>query len=239
MTVADEVDDVDVMRVNHHGSDHSSNATFINQLDPEVSIISVGDDNTYGHPRQTVMDLLLATSDVYLTERGDPTTDIGDAVVAGTVVVKTSDGASYTVNGVAYTATEPVRTDADGDGYFAEVDPNDSDAGVIPEPNGGCDEVYQYCGVSQPDPPTVTEAKAGKKSITTYWDTSQTVDGYNVYRAETPGGPYTLIASGLPDNYYYWKNTGLTSGVTYYYVMTSVVDGVESAYSNEVSATAK
>ena len=239
VTVADEVDDVDVMRVNHHGSDHSSNATFINQLDPEVSIISVGDDNTYGHPRQTVMDLLLATSDVYLTERGDPTTDIGDAVVAGTVVVKTSDGASYTVNGVAYTATEPVRTDADGDGYFAEVDPNDSDAGVIPEPNGGCDEVYQYCGVSQPDPPTVTEAKAGKKSITTYWDTSQTVDGYNVYRAETPGGPYTLIASGLPDNYYYWKNTGLTSGVTYYYVMTSVVDGVESAYSNEVSATAK
>ncbi|MBI4730746.1 MAG: lamin tail domain-containing protein, partial [Chloroflexi bacterium] len=67
LSVAPEVGDVDVYRVNHHGSDHSNNPTFINQLDPEVSIISVGDDNTYGHPRQPVMDLLLATSDVYLT----------------------------------------------------------------------------------------------------------------------------------------------------------------------------
>jgi fibronectin type 3 domain-containing protein len=62
------------------------------------------------------------------------------------------------------------------------------------------------------------------------------VDYYNVYRSEAGGGPYALVAPQLPDNYYYWKDTGLTSGVTYYYVMTSVIGGVESDYSNEVSA---
>jgi beta-lactamase superfamily II metal-dependent hydrolase len=235
LSAALDVGDVDVLRVNHHGSDHSSNATFVNQLDPEVSIISVGDDNTYGHPRQPVMDLVLSTSDVYMTERGDPTTDIGDAVVAGDIVIKTSNGTDYTVNGTNYVAMDPSRTDGDGDGYFVEVDPNDGDDSIQPEPNGGCNPTYQYCDGGQVDPPTITSTKAGRKSITVYWDTSQTVDYYNLYRSETAGGPYTLIETNLPDNYYYWKDGGLTSGVTYYYVMTSVIGGEESDYSNEVS----
>jgi len=240
LSAAAEIGDVDVLKVNHHGSDHSSNATFINQLDPEVSIISVGDDNTYGHPRQPVMDLLLATSDVYMTERGELTTDIGDAVVAGDIVIKTSDGLTYTVNGVSYTATEPARLDTDGDGYFFEVDPNDGDPASQPAPNGGCDDVYQYCGVvTLPDAPTITSVDAGKKSLTVNWDTSQTVDTYNIYRAEVSGGPYTLVAPNLPDSYYYWKNTGLTSGVEYFYVMTAVVGSLESNYSNEMSGIPK
>jgi beta-lactamase superfamily II metal-dependent hydrolase len=236
LSAAAEIGDVDVLKVNHHGSDHSSNATFVNQLDPEVAVISVGDGNTYGHPRQPVMDLLLATSDVYLTERGELTTDIGDAVVAGDIVIKTSDGLTYTVNGVNYTATEPVRVDTDGDGYFVEVDPNDGDPASQPAPNGGCDDVYQYCGtVVLPDAPVITSIDRGKKSLTVNWDTSQTVDYYNIYRAEVTGGPYTLVAPNLPDNYYFWKNTGLTSGVEYFYVMTAVIGGVESNYSNEMS----
>ncbi|GKX27523.1 hypothetical protein SH1V18_00030 [Vallitalea longa] len=142
-SVAKEIGDVDVYLVNHHGSDHSSNSTFINQLDPEVSIISVGDGNTYGHPRQSVMDLVLATSDVYLTERGEPTTNIGNSVVCGDVVIKTSDGINYTVNNNYYVATDPSRIDNDGDGYFIEVDPNDGDDSLVPLPKGGLDPLYQ------------------------------------------------------------------------------------------------
>lgn len=142
LSAAKEVGDVDIYRVNHHGSDHSSSPTFVNQLDPEVSVISVGDANTYGHPRQSVMDLLLATSNVYLTERGEPTTNIGNAVVGGDIVV-TTDGTTYTVNGKSYTSTDPIRPDSDGDGYFDEVDPNDSNPGVIPDYYGGFDPVYQ------------------------------------------------------------------------------------------------
>lgn len=142
LSVAKEVGDVDVFRVNHHGSDHSNSATFVNQLDPEVSIISVGDNNTYGHPRQSVMDLLLLTSDVYMTERGDLTTDIGSSVVAGDIVIIT-DGITYTVNDTIYTAIDPIRIDLDGDGYFAEVDPDDNNPSIWPLPNGGYDLIYQ------------------------------------------------------------------------------------------------
>lgn len=142
LSTAKEVGDVDVYRVNHHGSDHSNNTTFVNQLDPEVSIISVGNDNTYGHPRQSVMDTILPTSDVYLTERGDVTTNIGSAVVGGHIVVITN-GSTYTVNGTNYTALDPIRSDVDGDGYFIEVDPNDGSSLSIPAPYGGYDPIYQ------------------------------------------------------------------------------------------------
>lgn len=148
LSTAPEVGDVDVYKVNHHGSSHSSSATFVNQLDPEVSIVTVGNGNTYGHPTQPVIDRLLATSIVYMTERGDTSTNIGSAIVAGHIVIKTSNGSIYTVNGTSYTATEPLRSDADGDGYFAEVDPADNNPGTIPSPNGGCGPTYQTCSVA-------------------------------------------------------------------------------------------
>lgn len=223
--------DVDVLKANHHGSDHSNSITFVNQLDPEVSIISVGDGNTYGHPRQTVMDRLNATSQVYMTERGDTSTNIGSAIVGGNIVVKTSDGINYTVNGDPYIATEPVRIDADGDGFFAEVDSNDGNSSIQPQPNGGVDPAYQpYI------PPQVTGATTGTGSITVNWNTSQTVDYYNIYRSTTSGGPYTLVGTNIPDSYSSWTDTGVTSGTTYYYVMTSVIEGIVSGYSNEVSS---
>lgn len=143
LSAALEVGDVDVYLANHHGSDHSNNTTFVNQLDPEVSIVSVGDSNTYGHPRQSVMDLLLATSDVYMTEHGDPTTNTGSAIIGGDIVIKTSDGTTYTVNGNSYTATNPTRIDSDGDGYFIEVDPDDGSKNTTPQPNGGYNTIYQ------------------------------------------------------------------------------------------------
>lgn len=225
------VGDVDVYRANHHGSDHSNNSIFVNQLDPEVSVVSVGSDNTYGHPRQTVMDLLNATSQVYMTEHGDPTTNTGSAKVLGNIVVKTSDGINYTVNGDAYAATEPVRTDIDGDGFFAEVDPNDGSSSVQPQPNGGIDPQYQpYI------PPVVTGTTVGSGSVTVSFNTAQVVDYYNLYRSTVNGGPYTLVKANIPDIDSSWTDTGLTGGTTYYYVMTSVIKGIESSYSNQLSA---
>ncbi len=143
--VARLVGDVDVYRANHHGSDHSSNATFVAQLAPRVSIISVGDGNPFGHPRQATLDRLSAAGAVYLTERGDLKTRLRGARVAGHVVVRSSDGVSYTVNGDPYVARDPSRVDADGDGYFREADPDDAASAVVPAPRGGCDPMYQPC----------------------------------------------------------------------------------------------
>ncbi len=144
--VARLVGDVDVIKVSHHGSEHSSNATFLAQLDPEVAIISCGNGNTYRHPSQATVDRLLGTSAVYLTERGEPRTRIGNARVGGNVVLRSADGSNYTVNDDAFVATDPVRVDADGDGFFREADPDDASANVLPNPNGGCDPMYQLCG---------------------------------------------------------------------------------------------
>jgi hypothetical protein len=142
--VARGLPDVDVYRADHHGSEHSSNPTLLAQLQPEVSIVSAGDGNPYGHPAPATVERLSTSGVVYLTERGaiDPG---GPVRVAGPIVLRTVDGRTYTVNGDLYIATDPVRVDADGDGYFRQADPDDTDASIIPALRGGCDPLYQPC----------------------------------------------------------------------------------------------
>jgi beta-lactamase superfamily II metal-dependent hydrolase len=145
MHVARRLPDMDVYRVSHHGSDHSSSETLLAQIDPEVSVISVGNTNPYGHPRQGVVDRLLTRGSVYLTERGDPRTKLGQAQVVGDVVLRTSDGARYTVAGTEFVATDPARVDSDGDGYFREADPDDAKPAAVPSSRGGCGPRHQIC----------------------------------------------------------------------------------------------
>lgn len=54
--VAPIVGDLEILRINHHGSDTSSNQTFLETLAPELAVISVGGSNTFGHPTQEVLD---------------------------------------------------------------------------------------------------------------------------------------------------------------------------------------
>ena len=39
---------LEVLRVNHYGSNHSPNQALLDALSPSVSIFSVGDNNTFG-----------------------------------------------------------------------------------------------------------------------------------------------------------------------------------------------
>jgi hypothetical protein len=143
--VAPAVGDVDVYRVNHHGSAFSSNPTWLGQLAPRVSIVSVGADNPHGHPDPGTLQRLLSTGAVYLTGRGDRRTPLGAARVVGEVVLSSADGHGFSVAGDAYQARDPDRTDGDGDGYFREVDPDDARADLRPPPFGGCDPRWQRC----------------------------------------------------------------------------------------------
>lgn len=50
-----EVSKTTVLKVAHHGSDTSSSEEFLEKVDPEIAVISVGEGNTYNHPNQTVI----------------------------------------------------------------------------------------------------------------------------------------------------------------------------------------
>lgn len=47
--------DVDVLKVGHHGSNTSSSEKFLNQVLPEISIISVGEGNSYNLPKDKIL----------------------------------------------------------------------------------------------------------------------------------------------------------------------------------------
>ncbi|HZP81421.1 MAG TPA: S8 family serine peptidase, partial [Chthonomonadaceae bacterium] len=84
-----------------------------------------------------------------------------------------------------------------------------------------------------PAAPTNLKATANSSSVSLQWSASAGATSYNVKRATTSGGPYTVIASGLTTTSY--VNSGLTNGTTYYYVVTAF-NSNGSADSQEVSA---
>ncbi|SFP19517.1 S-layer homology domain-containing protein [Salibacterium halotolerans] len=65
--------EADILKAGHHGSNTSSSAPFIEEVDPEATILSYGEDNQHGHPVESVVDRLRnAGSDIYSTaEEGD------------------------------------------------------------------------------------------------------------------------------------------------------------------------
>ena len=65
-----ELPDMELMIVGHHGSKTSSDPAFLDAIQAEDAIISVGRNNSYGHPAwQTLMHLQMAGCNVYRTDR--------------------------------------------------------------------------------------------------------------------------------------------------------------------------
>ena len=58
---------IDFLKVGHHGSNTSSSKHFINQIKPKYSLISVGKNNRYGHPKEEVLNNL-EQSKIYRTD---------------------------------------------------------------------------------------------------------------------------------------------------------------------------
>lgn len=59
--------DIDFLKAGHHGSNTSSSEKFINSINPKYSLISVGKNNRYGHPKESVLDTL-SNSKIYRTD---------------------------------------------------------------------------------------------------------------------------------------------------------------------------
>ncbi len=92
--------DMDVYKVSHHGSKNSSTQGFLDAITPEVSVISVGSTNAYGHPADEVIHRLIGVGS-YMYQTGDVpgvSLDGYGETANGSFLVET-DGFSYTVSG--------------------------------------------------------------------------------------------------------------------------------------------
>ncbi|GAA0084632.1 ComEC/Rec2 family competence protein [Clostridium sp. CTA-7] len=70
----------DVLKIGHHGSSSSTSKNFFTAVNPSITVISVGNDNSYGHPTNKVLSIIEETF-IYRTDKD------------GTIVI-TSDGNS-------------------------------------------------------------------------------------------------------------------------------------------------
>lgn len=74
--------DIDLLKIGHHGSESSASNEFLQRLDPEYAVISVGTQGEHGHPRKECLDRLATYNDgkgqlgieVYMTK------DYGDII---------------------------------------------------------------------------------------------------------------------------------------------------------------
>ena len=102
---------------------------------------------------------------------------------------------------------------------------------AIPSFSGLGQEVAQSASPQSPD------AKPKAHSVKLNWKASTSiVVGYNVYRAEKPGRPFTKLNSApiLKTNY---EDTGVRAGHTYYYKVAAVdAKGKESESTAQIQA---
>jgi len=85
-----------------------------------------------------------------------------------------------------------------------------------------------------PIAPTGLTASAGNAQVSLNWAPAAGATSYDIYRGTSSGGE-TLLASGVATTSY--TSTGLTNGSTYYYEVSAVNAGGQSALSSPVSAT--
>jgi len=99
-SIAPYAGDVDVYKVSHHGSSTSSSQSLLNYLKPEVSVIPVGDGNSYGHPSSTTVTRLVNNNSyIYQTETGSAPPPVGEGEVANGNFKIVTGGYFYTISG--------------------------------------------------------------------------------------------------------------------------------------------
>lgn len=67
--IKDKLKNIDYLSVPHHGSKYSSSEQFINTVNPKVSVISSGKNNSYGHPHNETLERLESVdTSIYRTD---------------------------------------------------------------------------------------------------------------------------------------------------------------------------
>ncbi len=125
-------------------------------------------------------------------------------------------------------AIESAKLDADGDGVKDQNDPADADPCKPNAKSAACAPAVK--------PPATVRALRGPRRITLVWNNVKGAEKYNIYVSRQPN--IVIGAAGVTQ---YTKQTppfqltNLTPGERYYFAVTTVANGKESALSQEVS----
>jgi fibronectin type 3 domain-containing protein len=91
--------------------------------------------------------------------------------------------------------------------------------------------------ISVPNAPTLSWWFAGASIVSLFWDSNgdgnSSITGYRVYRSNASDGVYSLIASPV---FWYYNDTDVINGHTYWYKVSAVNAIGESANSSAISA---
>jgi fibronectin type 3 domain-containing protein/regulation of enolase protein 1 (concanavalin A-like superfamily) len=150
-----------------------------------------------------------------------------------TVLRATTSGGPYTTIATIVPGTTYVDTGLTaGTTYFYEVDgANSGGDGAVSSQSSSVVALPPM-----PSVPTGFTAFATSSSVVTLtWTGAANAYSYNVKRSLASGGPYTTLATGVTATTF--TDSGLTTGTTYYYVVSSVNTAGESANSAQNSAT--
>ena len=97
-----------VLKVGHHGSDTSSSYSFLREVMPEYAVISVGENNDYGHPNDDVLSRLRdAGTTVYRTDEQGTIVAVSDGT---TVTFTTGKDVAPTPGGDGETTPRPSQS---------------------------------------------------------------------------------------------------------------------------------
>ena len=98
-----------VLKVGHHGSETSTSYLFLRSIAPQYAIISVGTDNTYGHPTEDTLSRLRdADVTVFRTDLQGDIICISDGTSLVFTVSRNSDADTLTPSGNSSQNSEPL-----------------------------------------------------------------------------------------------------------------------------------
>jgi hypothetical protein len=151
----------------------------------------------------------------------------GATVTVSSVNVSNAD---FTVSGLSFPVTIPAGQGAQFTVTFR------------PQSTGVTSGTASFTSNASNSPTVLSVSGTGTQpvqhSVLLSWtgSNSPNIDGYNIYRSGTSGGPYSKLNSSLNPGTSYTDST-VVDGSTYYYVTTAVnSNSQESTYSNQAQA---
>ncbi len=157
---------------------------------------------------------------------------VSDAISYNVKRATSADG-PYSTIAETITGTTYIDTNVtNGTAYYYVVSAVHS-----PSESPNSNEVSATPMISPLNAPVNLTATSGNKQVALSWDAVSDATSYNVKRATSADGLYSIIAENITGTTYI--DTDVTNGTTYYYVVSAVNSTSESPNSNEVSATPK